>query len=68
MAPQIIAATEVINPGLPMFLLGALLAIAGGLMFLLPETLKIQIPNTMQDIEDLWGKKGKERDKEQCYK
>lgn len=61
-APQIIRITEVVNPGFPMFLLGGLLICAGGLMFILPDTLKIQIPNTMQDVEDLWGKK---KDKEQ---
>lgn len=61
-APQIIRITEIVNPGYPMFVLGGLLSVAGGLMFVLPETLKIQIPNTMQDVEELWGKK---RDKEQ---
>lgn len=65
LAPQIIAITEVVNPALPMFLLGGILALAGGLMFILPETLKIQIPNTMDDVEELWGK-GRKREKEQC--
>lgn len=51
--------TELVNPSLPMFLLGGLLIFSGSLMFLLPETLKIQIPNTMQDVEDLWGKRKK---------
>lgn len=63
-APQIVAATEVINPALPMFLLGGLFMISGGTMFLLPETLKIQIPNTMQDVEDLWGKEKKNKEKD----
>lgn len=58
-APQIIRAMEVVNPGLPMFLIGGLLTCAGGLMFILPETLRIQIPNTMQDVEDLWGTKSR---------
>lgn len=58
-APQIIALTEVVNAGLPMVLIGAILVVAGALMFILPETLKIQIPNTMQDVEDLWGKKSR---------
>lgn len=63
-APQIIAITEVVNPALPMFLLGGILVFSGSLMFLLPETLKIQIPNTMEDVELLWGKDRK-RDKEE---
>lgn len=58
MAPQIIALAEVVNPELPMFLLGGLLVVSGALLFLLPETLKIQIVNTIQDVDDLWGEKG----------
>lgn len=63
-APQIVSATEVVTPALPMFLLGGLLAFSGALMFLLPETLKIQIPNTMEDVEELWGKEQRRKDKE----
>lgn len=66
-APQIIALTEVVNPGLVMIVLAAVLACAGGLMFLLPETLKIQIPNTMQDVEELWGKGKKNVDPEDKF-
>lgn len=61
-APQIVSWTELVNPALPMFLLGSLLAVSGALMFLLPETLRIQMPNTIQDVESLWGKeKNKQR-------
>lgn len=56
LAPLIVAATELVNPAMPMFLLGGLLVLAGSLLFWLPDTLTIQIPNTMQDVEDLWGK------------
>lgn len=58
-APQIVSWTEIVNPALPMFLLGGLLGVSGGLMFLLPETLKIQIVNTIQDVDELWGKEKK---------
>lgn len=58
-APQIVSWTELVNPGLPMFLLGGLLVVSGSLMFLLPETLGVQMLNNMQDVEDVWGKKNK---------
>lgn len=60
-APQIVSWTELVNPGLPMFLLSGLVILAGSLMFILPETLKIQIPNTIQDVQELWGGRKKER-------
>lgn len=52
-----------VTPALPMFLLGGLLGASGALMFLLPETLSIQMPNTIQDIDELWGNKKKETNK-----
>lgn len=55
-APQIVSWTELVNPAFPMFLMGALLALSGGLLFLLPETLKVEMLNTVQDVDDLWGK------------
>lgn len=62
-APQIVSWTELVTPALPMFLLGGLLAVSGTLMFLLPETLSIQMPNTIQDIDELWGNKKEEPNK-----
>lgn len=56
-APQIVSWAELVNPALPMVLLGGLLCVSGALMFKLPETLAIQMPNTIKDVDDLWGEK-----------
>lgn len=63
-APQILSWAEMVNPMLPLYLLGALLVIVGPLIFLLPETMKIQIPNTVEDVNKLWV--GGERRKLKC--
>lgn len=57
-APQLVAWMEVVGASVPMISLGALLGVSGVLMLLLPETLDIQMPNTMQDVEELWGRGG----------
>lgn len=67
-APQIVAATELVNPSMPMFLLGGCLIIGGCFVFLLPETLRIQIPNTMRDVEELWGATEKDKGENQVIR
>ncbi|KAM9451757.1 solute carrier family 22 member 6-A [Clarias gariepinus] len=55
-APAVLILDEVF-PSLPSVVYGAAAVIAGLIAFLLPETLNVPLPDTIEDVEEKWSKK-----------
>lgn len=52
-APAVLILDEVF-PALPSVVYGAAAVIAGLIAFLLPETLNVPLPDTIEDVEEKW--------------
>lgn len=57
LSPQLMTLAEVYAPWVPMVIIGGALFMAGLSLIMLPETKTIQIPNTVDDANRLWGRK-----------
>ncbi|XP_066501447.1 solute carrier family 22 member 6 [Hoplias malabaricus] len=61
-APAVLILDEVF-PALPSIVYGGSALVAGVTAFLLPETLSTPLPDTVEDVEEKWGKKGQSSQK-----
>lgn len=52
-APAVLILDEIM-PALPSIIYGGSAVIAGLIAFLLPETLNIPLPDTIEDVEEKW--------------
>lgn len=52
-APAVLILDEIM-PALPSIIYGGSAVIAGLIAFLLPETLNIPLPETIEDVEEKW--------------
>lgn len=52
-APAVLILDEIL-PALPSIIYGGSAVVAGLIAFLLPETLNIPLPDTIEDVEEKW--------------
>lgn len=52
-APAVLILDEIL-PALPSIVYGGSAVVAGLIAFLLPETLNIPLPDTIEDVEEKW--------------
>ncbi|XP_036444465.1 solute carrier family 22 member 6-A [Colossoma macropomum] len=57
-APAVLILDEVL-PALPSIVYGGSAVVAGITAFLLPETLSVPLPDTIEDVEEKWGNKSR---------
>ncbi|XP_027024665.1 solute carrier family 22 member 6 [Tachysurus fulvidraco] len=66
MAAPVVLILDEVFPVLPSLVYGGAAVISGVTAFLLPETLNVPLPDTIEDVEENWSKKT-HRNKEQAY-
>ncbi|XP_046723252.1 LOW QUALITY PROTEIN: solute carrier family 22 member 6 [Silurus meridionalis] len=57
MAAPVVLILDELFPALPSVVYGSAAVIAGVTAFLLPETLNVPLPDTIEDVEEKWSKK-----------
>lgn len=63
-APQLLILIEYTQPIVPMSIMGIAVILSGLATFMLPESLGRPLPNTMEDVNNIWGKTSNKKNTE----